>query len=339
MSMNSSHKSEKVFLLGASVMIVTAISLLSFSTIKLHLSTQRLYVELQAQEEQFRSFERHRQNLDRATQLHENGDYDTCLQVVETIPEASPFYGQAQALSVDCHAHVSVLWLQEADSFADQGNLLQAVRIASQIQAGENHGAAQSRIRAWTPSILAAAASKFEANDGDALHEALNILSQIQPDNPLYGEAVARHNQWKAIWADHNQAWQTAQQAFEVGNLKLAQQTAQHMQGQSLVPSFWQGRWSTLLANTTTRQEEYRALNQAAENYLDKGLVDQAIRFMDQLPDYGPWIDVKATLEDRAEKVRQEKLAQERGVQNLFNLFVATLGGGGFGFLGGILRR
>jgi hypothetical protein len=78
--MNSSHKSEKGFLVGASVMIVTAISLLSFSTIKLHLSTQRLYVDLQAQEEQFRSFERHRQNLDRAAQLYENGDYDTCIR-------------------------------------------------------------------------------------------------------------------------------------------------------------------------------------------------------------------------------------------------------------------
>jgi hypothetical protein len=111
------------------------------------------------------------------------------------------------------------------------------------------------------------------------------------------------------------------------------------MQGQSLVPSFWQSRWSTLLANITTRQEEYRTLHQAAENYLSKGLVDQAIGFADQLPDYDPWMDVKATLKHRAERVRQEEIAQERRIQNLLNLFAATLGGGGFGFLGGILRR
>lgn len=339
MSMNSSHKSEKVFLVGASVMIVTAISLLSFSTIKLHVSTHRLYMELQAQEEQFRSFERHRQNLDRATQLYENGDYDTCIQVVATIPDVSPFYGEAQTLSIDCHAHVSALWLQEADSLAEQGNLVQAVRIASRIQAGDNHGVAQSRIRDWTPSILAAAARKFETNHADALHEALHILNQIQPENPFYEEAIARHNQWKSIWAQHTQAWQTAQQALEAGNLALVEQTAQQMQGQSLAPSFWQAQWSTLMAEMTTRQEAYRAWQQAAESYLSKGLVDQAAEVVQQLPDYEPWSDVKVTLEDRAKRMRQEELAQERRSQNLLNLLAATLGGGGFGFLGGITRR
>lgn len=332
-------RSEKCFLLGASTLIVATISLFSISTVALHLLTRQLFNQLQAQAGEFQTFEQQAKGLARAEQLYRNHQFEECIHTTQTIPVESPHRTWAQSLSDKCHAEVATIWRDEAHEWAAQDQLLKAVVVASRIESGEHYEPMQRQIRAWTRQILDFAKEHYHRADSEAgVDHAIAIVMKIPSDNPFYGEAIALRNEWHRNQMSHEQNLRAAQAALENGDIALVHSLAKEVMDPQM-PSVWRNRWSDLVGDAEARRADYNSYQEMAQRHLEQGNYEQALAQAQQLPDRAFWGEKKAEIIAQAEAQRQAEENNRRTAQETIRIIAATLGGSGFGFLGGLSRR
>jgi len=335
----SVKRSEKRFLLGASTLIVLTISLFSISTVALHLSTRQLFIQLQAQADEFQSFERQAKDLARAEQLHRDHEFVECIHITQAIPVESPHWIWAQSLSDKCHVEVATIWRDEAHEWAAQDQLLKAVVVASRIKSGEHYEPMQRQIRDWTRQILDFAKAHYHRAGSEAdVDHAIAIVMQIPPDNPLYEEAIALRNEWRRNQMSHEQNLRAAQEALKKGDIALVHSLAKEVIDPQM-PSVWRNRWSDLIGDAEARRADYNSYQEMAQRHLEQGNYEQALAQAQQLPDRAFWGEKKVEIIAQAEDQRQAEDNNRRTAQETMRIIAATLGGSGFGFLGGLSRR
>ena len=331
--------SEKRFLLGASILITFTISLLSISTVTLHFSTRQLFVELQTQAAQFQLFEQQGKDLARAEQLYQKQAFEDCLHVVQVIPIESPYAVWAQSLSEKCHAEVATVWREEAYAWAAQDQLLEAVQVANQIKAGKYYEEMQRQIRAWTPQILNFAQEQYRTADRDAhIENAIAIVMKIPSDNPFYQEAIALRNEWHRSIRIHEQNWHVAQDALAAGDIPLVHRLTQEV-FETPVPAYQRTLWSKLVAEAEILRHAYNEQQNMAQIHLQQGNREKTLEHTQKLPDRAPWGEAKAKLVAEVRELQQVEQNSQQAAKQMMQLVMATLGGSGFGFLGGLARR
>gem|GEM_PF-142134 len=165
--------------------------------------------------------------LDRAEEMASMG---TIASLQDAIQEASKIargrilYQEAQSKVQQWVNQVQRFqdqpYLDQAEGFANQGNLNNAISVAQQIKSGRSlYDAAQSKIRQWTREIQRQEDQPYLdqadalANGGN-LGSAVTTAQQIRSGRVLYGEAQARIRRWER----ELQAQQNLQSAYQLGN-------------------------------------------------------------------------------------------------------------------------
>lgn len=162
--------------------------------------------------------------LDQADQLASQGDPNSlqaAINIASQIPRGRALYGEAQTKiqtwTWQIQRTQNQPYLDQAQQYANAGDLTNAIQIAAQIPPGEAlYREAQTSIKQWQQTIQAEAVrAKAEqtlqearqiANSGsvDALASAIQVANQVPNSSNLRSEANAAISQW---------SWQLYQQA------------------------------------------------------------------------------------------------------------------------------
>ncbi|HEY9644952.1 MAG TPA: hypothetical protein V6C88_01210 [Chroococcidiopsis sp.] len=239
--------------------------------------------------------------LQRAQSYQQTEDFALCISYAEQVLPASPSLPRARLVLMECRNAQAWLMLDEANQFAERGELAKAIALANAIPPSSSRAIAQQLVLRWSTRMMEIGRDYYYSSTNQ-FNAAIATLHAIPAGSPLYSEAQTTLQQWQTEWAANAQHWQDAQTALEQDDLTTAQQAVMQI---SQHP-FWASQSQPLRQAIATKAQDrrYAQLVREAETRLGTRQPDAAIALAQQLPDQAPWLDRKTQLLSQARQQR-----------------------------------
>jgi len=241
--------------------------------------------------------------LDHAESFKLEANYPACLGELQKLSESSKLYPRIRRLAGECYDPLAQDWLDHAENFAVEGNLVDAINTALKIDGGSFQAYAQQQIEAWSRQILEVAKQHY-LDPSNQFTRAVNKASTIPEGSSLYPQSQETINAWQQQWYANENYWQTAQAALESNDLATAYSKAMQISEHP----FWSPHRNEILLNIQTVEQRYEQILQQANQQLAQRQPDDAKQLIQQLPDFEPWAThkLKVIRESRTAIYRQK---------------------------------
>ncbi len=254
-----------------------------YSAQQLQYSTQQLHTQLEVRQEQYLAIEQEQSVLARAQYYLSEDRPDTCISVLkETSGDWFPEW--FQRLATDCNNKVAGKWMQEAETYAANGELAKAIKTLLKISGGPFRSDAQKMIDAWSEDIYTLASKQYNQLE-DNLLAAAGMLQEIPPESRLYNQAQQTIKVWRAEQSDNESYLASADAALNMGDTCGARGS---LGAVSSHPA-WSERRAQAEVRIQQQEQAFNAVLQQVADLVDSGANETARQTIDQLPDTCHW--------------------------------------------------